>query len=229
LDGNRKAMQETEFVRPTDAFLQGDILRIVDTNENPSMPPYGIVINADCDLAHFKIDGVVSYIPLFPFETYFAAFWVPTFIEARRIELLDALAQICALSRGQLDPLEEWLREEGVQQVACQLADTYQVKSAILIPKLQELELISQTKHFDLRLLHKLIRIQHLKIGDALAKYAKRALKSLGEGSFFLNEIVGVVQIGFVARMKRVYSLDVSFVFRSISDFRLNASPSSQE
>ena len=221
-------MQETESVKPTDAFLQGDIMRIVDANEDPSMPPYGIVINADCDLAHCKIDGVVSYIPLFPFETYFATFWVPTFIETRQIELLDTLAQICGFTREHLDPLEAWLREEGTQQVACRLAQTYQVKLAVLIPKLQELEVITTAEHFDINLLRNIIKVQNLNANDALAKYAKRALKALGEGSFFLNEIVDVPQIGFVARMKRIYSLDVSSVFRSISDFRLSTSHSTQ-
>lgn len=67
-------MPESEPVKSSDPFLQGDILQLVDAHGRAVAPAYGVIINADCDLAHCKIDGVVAYLPLFPFETYFRPF-----------------------------------------------------------------------------------------------------------------------------------------------------------
>ena len=70
----RGAMFETEQVGPSDSFLQGDVVKILNARGTIADPPYGIIINADCDLAHCKIDGTVAYVPVFPFESYFEGF-----------------------------------------------------------------------------------------------------------------------------------------------------------
>lgn len=129
-------MQETELAGPTDAFLQGDIIKVVDPAENFSFPPYGIIINADCDIAHCKVDGVLSFVPLLPFEMYFRTFWVPSFIETRRVELLDSIGQLCGLGLHDCQQLEEWIREDGVGEVVSRLAKAYRVKSNAISSKL---------------------------------------------------------------------------------------------
>jgi hypothetical protein len=213
------AMQETELAGPAESFLQGDILEMVDEHGERADPPYGIVINADCDLAHCKIDGVISYIPVFPFETYFVKFWIPAFADLRRKELVDAIAQRCALKTDLNDPLCEWLKEETADAVAQKISSTYSVKLHDLKDKMKELSLIVNTNSFDWGLLETLISQQQGAKDEVLARYAKRALKNLGDGHFFLNEIHGLSNVGFVARMRRIYSVDAECIFPSRSEF----------
>jgi hypothetical protein len=103
-------MQESEQVNPSDPFLQGDIIEVVDQKGEQIAPYYGIIINADCDLAHCKIDGVISYVPIFPFSVYFENFWIPTFVESRLRELIDSIGQVCGLAFEHADDLQPGLR-----------------------------------------------------------------------------------------------------------------------
>ena len=40
-------------------------------------PTLGVVINADCDLENGKLDGVMAYLPMYPFKEYLTRFWAP--------------------------------------------------------------------------------------------------------------------------------------------------------
>jgi hypothetical protein len=214
-------MEETEIPLHNDPFLQGDIVRLMDNDERAVDPGFGIIINADCDLAHCKIDGVVSYLPLFPFDDYFRRFWVPSFIAERKLELLQSIAQICGLEKDQANELERWVLEEDVNEVVSKLAATYSIRHGVIRPKVLELHAIAHSSEYDLQLLLRLVELQLLKKEEALAKYAKRALKGLGDGHFFINEIAGVAPVGFVARMRRTYSIGDDVVYPSIAEFRL--------
>ena len=217
-------MSETELAHPTDPFLQGDIIRLVDRDERDADPAYGIIINADCDLAHCKIDGVVSYLPLFSFDYYFQTFWIPAYIAERKYELLQSVAQICELEKEQSDDLANWIHEDAPSAVVAKLAAAYSVREGALRPKILELHTIEQCPNHDLQLLVRLIELQGRTKDELLPKYATRALKSLGDGHFFINEIVDVPSIGFVARMRRIYSISADLVYPSISQFRLRTS-----
>jgi hypothetical protein len=212
-------MQETESVSPAEPFSQGDVVRIVDADGNRADPPYGIIINADCDLAHCKIDGVVAYVPVFPFLAYFEKFWIPKFADTRRKELADAIANHCDLNLDQYEALFGWLKEEPWETVTSKICSTYSVKFPDLQNKIRELWLIINATKFDWELLDTLVGFQKGNKEEFLARQAKRALKSLGEGHFFLNEISGLPNVGFVARMRRIYSLDSESVFSSQAAF----------
>ena len=212
-------MQETQVTGPTEAFLQGDIIQVVDAQGNGVDPPYGIIINADCDLAHCKIDGVVAYIPLFPFEAYFEKFWIPTFVDSRRRDIAEFVAQRCSLTDDLRETLDGWLKEEFAPQVAAKLSTTYFAKESELRSKLEELSLIANAEKFDWNLLKEIAGLQKGKDDEILTRYGRMALKNLGDGHFFLNEVVGLTSVGFVARMRRIYSLDSDCAFPTRSEF----------
>lgn len=220
-------MQETELAHPADPFLQGDIIHLINHNEASCDPAHGIVINADCDLAHCKIDGVVSYLPLYSFDYFFQKFWIPRFIEERSHELLQSLTQICGLDRDDFGELAGWIHDDDPADVIQKLIRTYFIKEAAIKQKVLELHAITQCPEYDLNLLYRLIDIQGQKKEETVLKHAKRALRTMGDGHFFINEIAGVTSVGFVARMRRIYSIAAEFVFPSISAFRL-ANPTSE-
>ena len=153
-------MQETEIAHPADPFQQGDIIRLIDSDEKNSDPAFGIIVNADCDLAHCKIDGVVSYLPLFSFDFYFQQFWIPSFIADREIELLDSITQTCGLEREQIDGLRTWVNEEATNQIISKLSSAYSVREGVIRPKIVELHAIIKSTEYNLELLMRLIEIQ---------------------------------------------------------------------
>ncbi|BAM90985.1 hypothetical protein S58_50060 [Bradyrhizobium oligotrophicum S58] len=205
---------ETEVTQSTAPFLQGDIIRLLPESERPD-PALGVIINADCDLVNCKIDGFVSYFPVYSFSRYFEKFWIPTYIEARRLELLNQVTQICALQTDNYDALTNWLRDDAANIVIENLSKTYSVRPNTIAPKIAELSLIERSNTFDARLLERIFEEQHLEKKDAFAKLARRALKNLGDGNFFINEIAGLDQIGFVIRMRRIYGIDAEHVHPS--------------
>jgi len=212
-------MRETERAAPKDPILQGDIVEILDSLGLPADPPYGIVINADCDLAHCKTDGVISYVPAYPFTQYFLKFWLPSFIETRRRELLKSIVDVCAVCANQHSELELWIRDEDPADITKKLSQTYSVKLTQIASKINELSAITKSKDIDWNLLLKLVSIQGQQANDAIAKFSKIALKNLGEGQFFINEICNLETIGFVVRLRRIYSLPECNFYATKSNF----------
>lgn len=102
-------MIETEAVSPNVPFHQGDIIRL-EIDERVADPAFGLIINADCDLMHCKIDGVVSYLPVYSFSYYFERFWIPSYVSSRRLEILTSISQVCGLREDKHNSLVTWIR-----------------------------------------------------------------------------------------------------------------------
>jgi hypothetical protein len=73
-----------------DRLAQGDILRW--SNPEVAEAEYGIIVTADCDLAHNKMKGIVSYVPLLRFDTYVATVWAPEYLSKRVQKILEGVA-----------------------------------------------------------------------------------------------------------------------------------------
>jgi hypothetical protein len=207
-------MVETEAALSAAPFLQGDIIRLTRNNEL-SDPAYGIIINADCDLAHCRIDEVVSYLPIYPFSYYFERFWIPIYVASRRLELLNSVKQACGLVEDKYDSLLNWIREDEPATIVERLSKTYAMRATTLFPKISELATIERSEFFDSALLERLIEIQGIDRRETLAKLARRALKNMGDGHFFVNEITGLQELGFVVRMRRIYAINAEDVHPS--------------
>ncbi|MBR0984578.1 hypothetical protein [Bradyrhizobium liaoningense] len=178
-------------------------------------PAYGLIINADCDLVHCKIDGVVSYLPVYSFSYFFERFWIPNYVKSRRLEILASIRQVCGLQEDKHNSLVSWIREDEAKSIAERLSKTYKIKASTFLGKIEELQLIERSDFFDCALLERLIKVQGLEWTDTVQKLARRALKNIGEGHFFINEIAGLQEIGFVVRMTRIYGIDADDVFSS--------------
>ena len=221
-ESRRSQFRETNAASPSDPFQQGDLIRLTSNDGSRVSHPFGLIINADCDLAHCKIDGVVSYLPIFPFDLYFREFWIPAYVQDRRVELRNLILEMCRWSEADGTPLEDWIRAEDASVIAARIAQTRGVKLGQIQPKLVELARIILSDLHDTALLKKIAEDQNTNLQSVLSKFAKRALRDLGDGSFFINEIVGVQSVGFVARLRRIYALAIENVFSSEHQFSLS-------
>ena len=56
-------MFEYEDLEDLDVVSQGDVIKWIDTSWSRPWQAYGVVVTADCDLAHEKHGGIISYVP----------------------------------------------------------------------------------------------------------------------------------------------------------------------
>ncbi|EBA13244.1 hypothetical protein [Roseobacter sp. CCS2] len=100
---------ETRSVSEAEVLGQGDIFHLIGKKE----PPYlGVVINADCDLANGKIDGVVSYLPVYTLTEYIHEFWLADFVANQKTQILRNILGLCDASHEEERHLTEWLGSE---------------------------------------------------------------------------------------------------------------------
>jgi hypothetical protein len=61
---------------PSSSLAQGDVFEWLQPSED-AWQRHGIVVTADCDIAHHKHSGILSYVPLLTAKDYIAAFYLP--------------------------------------------------------------------------------------------------------------------------------------------------------
>ena len=219
-------MKETEQVELGRELRQGDILRIEDDRMRTALPALGVIINADCDLAHNKIDGVVAYLPIYSFRDYIALFWAPVFIAAKKKSLLEVVQKAASLNEGETEDLLRWLISSEPRTIATKLGATLGMKPK-MVDELGEL----------LEKLRGCID-PHADPFDTLCRFCRQerdptsyaekqliaAKKDMTDGHFFISEIVGESDIGFVIRMRRIYTIDAKCCFTSVAGQRASSS-----
>lgn len=217
-------MLETELVASPEKFRQGDIIQIVHSHRDASHTGnLGIVINADCDLEHCKLDGSVSFLPVYDFRTYFCVFWLPDYFQARQRELLKSLQSLCGSTEEECNTLVDWIKADGWSAVSRKLCAEFSLKSSAVDAKLKELSLITQSKVHDEKLVGSICEEIGQPPSSTVKKLGNLALRNLGDGGFFINEIVGLQEVGYVVRLKRVQSMALGSLYHSVADHACNA------
>ena len=212
-------MQETERVKPGDDFRQGDILRLEDGPDRLRLSELGIIINADCDLVHGKLDGVIAYLPVYPFHTYLARFWAPSYVDELRRTHLERVKAICNLDDREADELLHWLPKTPLQEIHARLSTSFNLKNknaTDLHDKLEKLAFCTDPDRDPLAVFSWFCHRD--KNAEQFArKQIAQAYAGMGDGHFFISEIVGNAGIGFVIRMRRIYTIDADCCFPSQS------------
>ncbi|WP_146034924.1 hypothetical protein, partial [Burkholderia pseudomallei] len=121
-------MDETQRCSQQEEIRQGDILSIECDEPSLDFPRLGVVINADCDLAHKKIDGTIAFLPLYSFADYLTRFWIPSFVTSRKNELATEIARFCKLDSTSQDDLLRWLVTAEPDTVSEKLQTTLALK-----------------------------------------------------------------------------------------------------
>jgi hypothetical protein len=112
---------------PHGRLAQGDVFAWVQAPEDP-WRRYGIIITADCDIAHQKNSGVLSYVPLLTVSDYLITFYLPRHASKLRIRIEEDLVKTTHQFQAAnlpsypsllaSDVIISWLEEAGSQAVA---------------------------------------------------------------------------------------------------------------
>ena len=212
-------MTNSETERPdfNDGYRQGDIIRIERTASG--QPSLGVIINADCDLENKKIDGVIAYLPIFKFSEYFEEFYLEGYFDETVKSISTRLSQELELKEKDLPDLLRWISADDADAIVtkiCSERNTSEKNRAALKKSVAQvkhcLDLLSdRMKKFTL-----LCTLENEPLSYA-KKHISAARKAMGEGHFFVSEIVGEEDIGFVVRMRRIYTIEAQNCYRSVA------------
>jgi len=210
-------MQETERTNSKEEFKQGDIIRLDKTVELRELPKLSVVINADCDLAHKKFDGVIAYLPMYSSHEYLDIFWSPVFISQTIQEIQINLKTICNINQNDLGNLLSWIQNGEQVEIIDRLTKSFSLNakaSTNLSKNLEKLELCTDPNSNSLLIFQSLCQLENEPEHFAKKKIGQ-ALSNLGDGHFFISELVSDARLGFIIRMRRIYSIDASRCYRS--------------
>lgn len=214
-----KSQKETESVSQKEPRAQGDIIRFEWPESSPG-PALGVIINADCDLAQGRTDGVLAILPIYPFDDYIAKFWAPGHVDGMAASTTKAVLE--AIEADDEVALHTWLRDSGSKHVAESLVASTKLKkkqSDKLELDLAKLAICLESDTAYITRFQTLCRAE-----SNPEKYAHTqitaAKKALGDGHFFISDLVGHPSVGFVIRLRRIYTLPEQDVFLATSTQR---------
>jgi hypothetical protein len=211
--------REAERVPQHDPRSQGDIIRI-EWPEGKSGPNLGVVINADCDLAHAKTDGVIAFLPVYSFHDYLSQFWASGHAqEVMKSAIIEVLKMV---KDKDASGLITWLKESGPHQVCSSITALAKLKNVDAERLQRELNRLSIAQNIELSPISRFQQI--CAVAPDPGNYARsqitNAKKSMGDGHFFISDLAVEQSIGFIIRMRRIYTMPEEDYFVSESEQR---------
>ncbi len=210
------AKRETERVQPTEVRAQGDIIRI--EHAGPSTDPtLGVVINADCDLANRKLDGVIAYLPMYPFKDYLARFWAPGHIAEVRDQATSKVIKALGDEGHAAENLHAWIVTDGAEAVGSVLAKSPRLKRSHITGLVHDIRRLAIALEDEVDPFSRFLALCRVEPdGPAYTRtHLSAARKAMGEGHFQISDLVEHPDIGFVIRMRRIYTIAEGLCFRS--------------
>lgn len=178
-------------------------------------PELGVIINADCDLVHGKLDGVIAYLPMYHLSAYLARFWAPTFISEQKSSITDRVRTLCSLDEVWTTELLTWLPIEDATDIAERVSTTAGLKpkdAKELRSRLLKLQSCLDESRDPIEIFVEFCRGEPNPSQFARKKITQ-ACSKMGEGHLFISELVGARDIGYVVRMRRIYTIDARFCY----------------
>lgn len=208
-------MSETLRSDELGAIRQGDILALEGFGGLLTAPQFGVVINADCDLAWGRTDGVIAILPVYTFQAYLEAFWLPEHLEMEAKRSVRSALALCGRPEDEDADLLRWLEASAHSEVAAALIET----CVVPVRKQPEIHawcrrasiVLSQRGMSAFQQICNLERDPH----SYAKKHLEAAKRAIGDGHFFISEIAGQSGIGYVVRMRRILSLPADSCFES--------------
>lgn len=218
--------RETERAPQGGPLCQGDIIK-VDWPSTTQGPRIGVLINADCDLAHRKTDGVVAYLPVYTFREYISQFWAPKYIIDSIKSYTNSVLKI--VKDNDVDALHVWLRTSHPNAVAEAITHDKDLKSADsakLARDLHSLAICLDSESSEMARFKKLCSLTPDPESFS-RKQISSAKNGMGDGHFIVTDLVGESSVGFVIRMRRIYAIPEMDIYFTESD-RLSKSDGSK-
>jgi hypothetical protein len=194
---------------------------------------YGVIANADCDLANKKHGGNLTWLRIITLAEYYEQHWLPEKIskvlEKQLKGVLDAVnAQIRRLDKelGSLnaDSLCSWLAEQGHDAVVSALASPDLPVSDDLNKKLYAVHLLLSKDGLQVGMSSLKKALAIFKVGlDTVQADMEKALSNSGgfPDCFVLPELPNTKNVGFVVMLRSMQVVSESEVYKTELDGRL--------
>lgn len=134
----------------SEPIRQGDVFRWVDDVSSNPWRRFGVIITADCDVAHEKHRGILSYCPILTFLDFLGLFWIPDLmargIEKHQRNLFQLISRFRKKYRPEFsqnpDPslISGWVERRGAEGVAEDLSVPPGPQRADLVERLEILK-----------------------------------------------------------------------------------------
>lgn len=208
----KRTQRETLSVPYGDQIRQGDIIRLIWNKLPSDEHKLGVVINADCDLAHKKTDGVIAYLPIYSLAEYVDHFYYwSSFVPRKTSEISHYLKTKFSLSDSELIEILDLTKRRGAETAAKALCS---LESCNEKTKRKSLSLLVQFTELNrddsgYSNLQRLAVIGENDPKDYLRKELLNAVsaKTLGSSHIFISDIFDEQQSGFILRLKRIHTL----------------------
>ncbi|SAL06796.1 hypothetical protein AWB78_08252 [Caballeronia calidae] len=215
-------MEETEHCPVQEPLRQGDILKIEPSGSSPWPFSLAAIINADCDMANGKHDGVIALLPIYRFTEYLQTFWLPNFI-ANQIEIASkTIRESCEIDESNIGELINWIdsldqhKSFDIEKFVSRFELNRKSAQSVTVAIQRLTSAIIGRRSMSLACVRDLAPNPE-DCDKYLAGQVSDAKKSLGDGHFFVTDLKGDNGVGFVIRMRRIYSIDARRCFVSFS------------
>lgn len=216
-------MRETEAHDPASGIRQGDIFRLEQTDSLGA--DMGVVINADCDLANDKVDGLISYLPLYPLDKWFVKYCVPRIVREKCTNLSKAICNSLKISPTEAEDLHRLLVRLGPEETARALADHFNCAGrpdASLFPKLTQLHHgLSPAASYGAWI--EKLRILGIADKKHIAKTISSEVKNAGDSHFYISELHGHKEVGYIIRLRRIHALPSGLCYKDEASCAANS------
>lgn len=214
-------MQETEHCPAQEPLRQGDIVKLDSDAESHYGFSLAAIINADCDMAHGKHDGVIAILPIYRFTEYLQKFWLSTYTENQIKTATRTIKALCKLEDHNIQELVDWIASSEWQAFDVDKLATKLVlgkkECQALSDAVTKLKIAIEGKNSQSLTCVKDLAPNPNDCEKHLQAQIADAKKSLGDGHFFVTDISGDDGIGFVVRMRRIYSIEAEHCFLTYS------------
>lgn len=214
-------MIETEKPKLNEIFIQGDIVRLCDRNESPIDPNYGVILNADCDLAHGKFDNFIALLPIYSIKKYFDKFLLPNYLIQIKENYYGELSSILSLSDSEISDLRDWLKSEDQESICnsiCKQNEISKSDANRLRKFIEKLAILENDDQDSVKIFRNLSNLEN-NPERFIEKRILETFRNIGDGHYQISEITGERDVGFVVRMRRIFTIQFEHCFYSTSDF----------
>ena len=209
----------------SEPILQGDVFQWTNDGSDP-WRRFGIIITADCDLAHGKYGNSLSYCPIMTFADFLKIFWVYNDLNKWKLIHGEKVAKDLTKARGinrpeltepiQCDTLIRWLERRGISGVLEDIHEPVGKSRTKLEADLTKLlEIIKSSLQHDLpSQLATIAKAKHPKPSptdeeiskgiQSLWQTYKDKFNKLQGDLFFLNELSPIHREGYIVYLRRI-------------------------
>lgn len=205
---------------------QGDVFEWIPRPVDDSFRQYGLIVTADCDLAHEKHQGIISYVPVFSLRDYIRLFDLPKKVDIQLEKAGEALAGGVRKMQKNLPGFEvpmsastvlEWVERKKPEDVLAALGIQDSPKSERVANLIRVYDALLQSREegsFDDQLEALVLRQAHVSDGDlgkARQQVMSRVVDSVAKlpgDAFFVGCITDDEPLGHVAYLRMVREIN---------------------